>query len=221
MPSTASSFRRGTPRPFAGRLAVELRRSGALLRPRQIRARCIGQGRQCVEHKIDGGNMFEAPRRREYPLPPLRDGRLCGMRADNFRAGPPLLVLDRSAAKKCANTAEPSPKSSLKPSAVACWIGRSCRCCQCRGSGRPTSCRPASRKPPIPPLLPPAPLRRSSPSPSVDQARARRYHGSPPGHAGGRRIIASPTGLLRGEMPAYELPRGPRPAGAASISRSL
>jgi hypothetical protein len=30
-----------------------------------------------------------------------------------------------------------------------------------------------------------------------------------------------PHGLLRGEMPAYELPRGPRPAGAASISRSL
>ena len=169
-------------------------------------------------------------RRRQYVRSPaparvstaaLRDGRLCGMRADNFRAGPPLLVLDRSAAKKCANTAEPSPKSSLKPSAAACWIGRSCRCCQCRGSGRRTSCRPASRKPPIPPLLPPAPLRRSSPSPSVDQARARRYHGSPPGHAGGRRIIASPTGLLRGEMPAYELPRGPRPAGAASISRSL
>ena len=28
-----------------------------------------------------------------------RSGRLCGMRADNFLAGPPLLVLDRSAAK--------------------------------------------------------------------------------------------------------------------------
>lgn len=28
-----------------------------------------------------------------------RSGRLCGMHADNFLAGPPLLVLDRSAAK--------------------------------------------------------------------------------------------------------------------------
>jgi len=45
-------------------------------------------------------------------------------------------------------------------------------------------------------------------------------HGSPPGRAGGRLIIAQP-GLRRGEMPAYELPRGPRPPGAASISRSV
>ena len=31
----------------------------------------------------------------------------------------------------------------------------------------------------------------------------------------------APHGLRRGEMPAYELPRGPRPVGAASISRSV
>ena len=217
MPSTASSFRRGTPRPFAGRLAVELRRSGALLRPRQIRARCIGQGRQCVEHKIDGGNMFEAPRRREYPLPPLRDGRLCGMRADNFRAGPPLLVLDRSAAKKCANTAEPSPKSSLKPSAAACWIGRSCRCCQCRGSGRPPGIKetadPAVTATGAASPLLAISLRRPSSSETLPRLAARPRWWPPDNR--------QPHGLLRGEMPAYELPRGPRPAGAASISRSL
>jgi peptide/nickel transport system substrate-binding protein len=34
---------------------------------------------------------------------------------------------------------------------------------------------PGLRKPPIPPLLPSAPLRCSAPSPSVDQARARCY----------------------------------------------
>ena len=149
-----------------------------------------------------------------------RSGRLCRMRADNFLATPaprPRPI----GCEKCANTAEPSPKSRLKPSSSVCRIGRSCRCCQCRGTGRLTRRRPALRKPPIPPLLPSAPLRRSSPSPSVDQARARGYHGSPPGRAGVRLVITQPHGLHRGEMPAFELPRGPWRPSAASISRSV
>ena len=149
-----------------------------------------------------------------------RSGRLCGMRADNFLATPaprPRPIGCEKMRKYGRAVAE------IELEAVGGgMLDRTLMPVLSVSRKRPPdSCRPALRKPPIPPLLPSAPLRRSSPSPSVDQARARRYHGSPPGHAGGRRIIASPTGLLRGEMPAYELPRGPRPAGAASISRSL
>jgi len=80
-----------------------------------------------------------------------RSGRLCGKRADNFLAGPPLLVI---------SLRRPSSSEMLP-----------------RLAARPRWCAPDN--------------------------------------------CLAPHGLRRGEMPAYELPRGPRPVGAASISRSV
>jgi hypothetical protein len=101
-----------------------------------------------------------------------RSGRLCGMHADNFLAGPPLLILDhrlrkmRKYDRAVAEIEVEAVVGGMLKRTLMPVLSVSRKCC-------PTTCRPALRKPPIPPLLPSAPLRRSSPSPSVDQARAR------------------------------------------------
>ena len=56
---------------LAGRLAAELRRDRAVLRPAEYELGVSGKAGNLQGKKIDGGNVFEAPRSREYPLPPL------------------------------------------------------------------------------------------------------------------------------------------------------
>ena len=56
----------------ARRLADRLRRSGAFLRHRRVRDRGIRESGKHPGPFDPAGNIYEGPRQREYPMPPLR-----------------------------------------------------------------------------------------------------------------------------------------------------